>query len=177
MLPQMIEEYGGNRELAEIMLSTMLPQDDIMYVISNETRINGASALLDNKIMDTVREKIGDDFFILPSSVHECLVVQAQDGMELRDLENMVKQVNETQVEPQDRLSDHVYQYDSRSHELFRADKAEERQKNAKAVEKKTEKEEAKVSLKGRLAEKKQQIAGERKEPAMGMGKQKEAVI
>jgi hypothetical protein len=177
MLPQMIEECNGNREMAEAMLSAMMPPDDKMFVLSNEKRINGASALLDDKIMDEVREQVGDNFYILPSSVHECLIIPADEVIELRELENMVKEINETKVEPQDRLSNHVYQYDNESHELFRADKAEEREKSAKAVGKNAEKEETRVSLKERLAEKKQRIAGERKEPAMGMGRQKEAVI
>jgi hypothetical protein len=177
MLPQMIEECNGNREMAEAMLSAMMPPDDKMFVLSNEKRINGASALLDDKIMDEVREQVGDNFYILPSSVHECLIIPADEVIELRELENMVKEINETKVEPKDRLSNHVYQYDNESHELFRADKAEEREKSAKAVGKNAEKEETRVSLKERLAEKKQRIAGERKEPAMGMGRQKEAVI
>ena len=48
--------------------------------------------------------------------------------MDLKDLEAMVQEVNETQVAPQDRLSDHVYQYDTDTHEVFRADRAEEHQ-------------------------------------------------
>lgn len=191
MLPQMIEECGGDRDMAEAMLSAMMPPEEKMYVISNEEKLNGAAALLDDKLMDSIREKIGDDFFILPSSIHECLVVPADAGMELRDLENMVKEVNETQVAPQDRLSDHVYQYDADSHEVFRADKADERQaekeaakedktpaKGEKAVDKKAEKEETRASLKERLAEKKKEIAsGEKKEPAKDLGKKKETVI
>ena len=184
MLPQMIEECGGDRDMAEAMLSAMMPPEEKMYVISNEEKLNGAAALLDDKLMDSIREKIGDDFFILPSSIHECLVVPADAGMELRDLENMVKEVNETQVAPQDRLSDHVYQYDADSHEVFRADMAEERQatkeaaKGEKAVDKKAEKEETRASLKERLAEKKKEIAsGEKKDPAKDLGKKKETVI
>lgn len=191
MLPQMIEECGGDRDMAEAMLSAMMPPEEKMYVISNEEKLNGAAALLDDKLMDSIREKIGDDFFILPSSIHECLVVPADAGMELRDLENMVKEVNETQVAPQDRLSDHVYQYDADSHEVFRADRADERQaekeaakedktpaKGEKAVDKKAEKEETRASLKERLAEKKKEIAsGEKKDPAKDLGKKKETVI
>ena len=56
------------------------------------------------------------------------LIVPADAGMDLKDLEAMVQEVNETQVAPQDRLSDHVYQYDNETHEVFRADRAEEHQ-------------------------------------------------
>ena len=88
-----------------------------------------------------VREKVGGDFFILPSSIHELLVVPKQDGMELSDLEAMVKEVNATQVAPEEKLSDHVYEYDAKEKELYRADKADEHEQK---VEQKHAKEKGK---------------------------------
>lgn len=126
MIPQIMDDMGVDRESAEQMISDMIPPDDMMYVLSNEQKVNGAAALLDEKMMDQVAEKVGIDFYILPSSVHEVLIVPAEVGMNLKDLENMVQEVNATQVAPQDRLSDHVYQYDNETHEIFRADRAEE---------------------------------------------------
>ena len=80
-----------------------------------------------------------------------------------------MQDVNATQVAPEERLSDHVYAYDAKEHELFRADKAEERAaaKEAEAsketaVEKtfaKEEKKQERPSLKERLAQKKDVVA------------------
>ena len=136
MLPQMIEDMGGDREAAQQMLEAMMPPEEKMFVLSNEQKLNGATALLDDKMMEQIAERIGGDFFILPSSIHETLIVPVDAGMELHDLEMMVQEVNATQVAPQDRLSDHVYNYDAETHEVFRADRAEEHQQtkeNAKA--------------------------------------------
>ena len=72
--------------------------------------------------MDLVAEKVGGDFYILPSSVHELLVIPRDAGMEISELEKMVCEVNATQVSVEERLSDHVYAYDSQTHEIYRAD-------------------------------------------------------
>lgn len=143
MIPQVMDDMGVDRETAEQMLADMMPPEDKMFVLSNEQKLNGAAALLDDKMMEQIAERVGGDFFILPSSIHETLIIPAEAGMKLRDLESMVKEVNETQVAPQDRLSDHVYHYDAETHEVFRADKAEEHQQAKEAA--KAEKEQPKA--------------------------------
>ena len=128
MIPQIMNDMGMDREAAQEIVEAMMPPEDNMFVLSNEQKLNGAAALLDDKMMDQIAEKVGGDFYILPSSIHEVLIVPADAGMDLKDLEAMVQEVNETQVAPQDRLSDHVYQYDNETKEVFRADRAEEHQ-------------------------------------------------
>ena len=115
MLPQMIDECDGDHEAAEQILSEMMPPEEKMYVLSKKDRINGAAILLDKNMMKKVIEKVGTDFYILPSSVHECLIVPAEVWMELEDFEAMVQEVNATQVAVHDRLSDHVYRYTAES--------------------------------------------------------------
>ena len=190
MLPQIMEDMGIDRESAEQMISDMIPPDDMMYVLSNEQKVNGAAPLLDEKMMDQVAEKVGVDFYILPSSVHEVLIVPAEVGMDLKDLENMVQEVNATQVAPQDRLSDHVYQYDNETHEIFRADRAEEHMqakeeakdtaeipKDAVADQPKDKAEKGdkeKTSLKERLEDKKKEAKEiEKKSPEKALDKSK----
>ena len=128
MMPQMLEQCGGDEVLADQMMSAMCPPDvGNMYVLSNEQKLNGAAVLLNESVMEQVAEKVGGEFYILPSSIHETLIIPKSAGMERAELENMVQEVNATQVAPQDRLSDHVYTYDNETHEIYRADKEEER--------------------------------------------------
>lgn len=96
---------------------------------------------------------MSSDFFVLPSSIHEVLLVKNNGQMTAKELENMVKGVNATQVEPADQLTDHVYHYDSQNHIFELTDKYEERQREAEhdAVDK--------DSVLGNLKEKKQEIA------------------
>ena len=95
--------------------------------------------------------------------------------MEFKELEQMVQEVNQTQVAPGERLSDHVYEYDAKEHELFRSDRAEER---AKQKEEKRDNRHERVSVKEKLAEKKDAVIkmNARKEHS-APEKKKEAVI
>ncbi len=93
------------------LISVMPPADEAMFVLTNEQKVNGAAALLDKEIMQTVIERIGKEFFVLPSSVHECIVVPATADMDVLSLVSMVREVNQSQVAPDERLSDSVYVY------------------------------------------------------------------
>ena len=164
MLPDMMRD-GMDEEQAREAIANMLPPtpDEKMYVLSNTDKLNGAAVILNDRAMDEVTEKLGKDFYILPSSVHEVLIVPKDPEFDLKTLESMVQDVNATQVAPEERLSDHVYAYDAKEHELFRADKAEERAaaKEAKLSKEadKSEKKMERPSLKERLAQKKDVVA------------------
>ena len=128
MMPDMMDN-GMSEEEARRAVKTMLPpgQEETMYVLSNRNRLHGAAALLNVGMMDDITGKIGKEYFILPSSIHEVLIVPKTDQMDLESLENMVREVNTTQVLPKERLSDHVYVYDTETHEVLRADCQEKR--------------------------------------------------
>ena len=98
-------------EDAEELLSVMPPADEAMFILSNEQKVNGAAALLDKEIMKTVIERVGKEFFVLPSSIHECIIVPATADMDVSTLVSMVRDVNQSQVAPDERLSDSVYVY------------------------------------------------------------------
>lgn len=83
-----------------------------LYVLSNTDKKFGAAYLIDSDIMDKIEEKVGS-YFVLPSSVHEVLIVPKSASTELEALQNMVREVNANEVGPDDFLSDNVYEYDS----------------------------------------------------------------
>ena len=163
MMPDMIRS-GMTEEEAKDAIAAMIPEigEEKMYVLTNDDKLNGAAVLLNDKVMDEISDKLGGDYYILPSSIHEVLIIPESPEYDLKTLENIVRDVNATQVAPEDRLSDHVYAYDTKEHELFRADKAEERaaskEKAAVKVADKPEKKPERKSLKERLAEKKAQV-------------------
>lgn len=83
-----------------------------MYVLSNCERIYGAAALLYSESLKELTVRLNKNLIILPSSVHEVLLVP-DDGMTEKDFfKEMVKEVNDTQVEPEERLSYNIYYYD-----------------------------------------------------------------
>ena len=97
-------------------------------MITNRESSDGAAALLYPGMMDRAAETLGDNFYILPSSRHEVILVPPDMIQSYRDLEDMVHQVNESQVAPEDRLSDHVYHYEHGGRGLELARDYEKRQ-------------------------------------------------
>ncbi len=118
-------QQGTFKSMAEVMKAIMYdvdmpdeyidemfaPSEGIMYVISNKNNMHGSSMILDKEFMDEVVDKIGGNFIVLPSSIHEVIVVPDDDSVELDYMEAMVYEINRTQVNQEDRLSDHVYRY------------------------------------------------------------------
>lgn len=90
-----------------------------MWVLGNEKQMFGAGAILYEGLMKEISERIGaEDIVILPSSVHECILLPLTDAMDTYYLRSMVHEVNVTNVEPEDRLSENVYLYSRTSAEI-----------------------------------------------------------
>ena len=104
-------------------------EDSIMTVITNVQGINGAAAIFYPDQMDKIAERLGGDYFILPSSVHETLVVPDDGKMSFLELRSMVTEINATMVNPSERLTDEVYHYDSKDKVFEKAATFDARQK------------------------------------------------
>ena len=107
-----------------------MPEDvnEKMYVATVVDMNSGAGVLAYQNFMDQAAEKLGGDFFVLPSSIHEILLIPDNGEMVVEELKSMVHEVNLTQVKPEERLTDSVYHYDSKNHIFELAEKFEERQ-------------------------------------------------
>lgn len=88
-----------------------LPQEGF-YVLTNERRIYGAALLAVPGVMEKVDRLFPEGYYILPSSLHEVLIVEKDKNLSAKELGEMVREVNRTEVSPQERLSDCVYEYD-----------------------------------------------------------------
>ena len=146
-------------ELSETMGMPESPEIP-MYVASTHDKTNGAGIIGYPGFMDMAAEKVGGDFFLLPSSVHEVLLVPDDGKTDFRQLENMVREVNSTQVELKDQLSDNVYHYDSKEKVFELAEKFDSRKKER--TSEKGDKE--KASVLKELDSGKKEIAGQPRE-------------
>ena len=97
------------KEFSEVMQET--PDENCMYVITNESKLFGAASMLYEEPIHELAERVGSDLYILPSSVHEVIAVPADFGSP-EELAEMVYEVNMEQVDINDRLSNQVYHYD-----------------------------------------------------------------
>lgn len=86
-----------------------------MYVLSNEQRYYGAACLLYKDVLKKFAQEQGSDIYILPSSVHETILLPDRGIENPDELRRMVREVNDTQLSPEEVLSDSVYYYDRES--------------------------------------------------------------
>ena len=106
----MFVKEGMPAEMADSMMSEM-PQEQPMWVISNDRGINGAVSMLYEDKLYALAQQSGTDLYILPSSTHEVIALPA--SMESPEkLAQMVYDINMSQVALGERLSNQVYYYD-----------------------------------------------------------------
>ena len=91
--------------------SDNVPGNTSMYILTNRSKRFGAAEILDRKTLQMIADKVGDGFIVLPSSVHETIVLPPKDETEYGRLADMVREVNDTDVDVEERLSYHVYVY------------------------------------------------------------------
>lgn len=115
----------------ENIIRRVLPNEDIslglgghrrdisMYILTNSRKRFGAAEILDKKTLRMIADEVGDGFIVLPSSVHETIILPPKDEKEYGMLKGMVREVNDTQVDIEERLSYHVYMY-SRDEEVLK---------------------------------------------------------
>ena len=95
------------------MTGVKLGQEDgvRMYVLTNKAKINGASAMLYSDKIRELADSLQSDLIILPSSVHEVLLLPDDHKQKYDFYRQMVEEVNTTQVEPEEVLSYSLYRY------------------------------------------------------------------
>ena len=105
----LFEKCGVNVDGEEVDLKDYVPSD--MYVLTNESKLNGAACILYENVLYDFAQKLGADLYILPSSVHEVILLPKLSMFEKDELVNMVKEVNTEGVAADEVLADHVYEY------------------------------------------------------------------
>lgn len=108
-----IEELLGNP------CDNVVQADDIMFVLTNSLRSLGAACILYDEILTQIGNFLKENYYILPSSIHEVIIIPESQAPDNDTLNEMVLEVNETQVEPEDVLSNHVYFYDRKQNVLI----------------------------------------------------------
>ena len=100
---------------------TKTPLKERVYVVTNKHDFFGANALLYRDVIADVAKKIGTDCYILPSSVHDLIVLSTDTYYKQNKLANIVKTTNNESVRPSERLSDSVYMYSISDGRITRA--------------------------------------------------------
>ena len=109
VLMEMVVKDGIPLSMVEDMFSSELSNPP-MIVVTNERKLQGASAILSSQTLKQVEEIIGGEYYLLPSSIHETIAVPVKD-LTVEELNRMVREINMTEVKPEDVLSDNVFKY------------------------------------------------------------------
>ena len=143
---QMLQEWGiDEAELHEIAVSNMdLPENYLlqpieeatgisidssvkpedrpeMFILTSKMKINGASVIFSEEVRQKVGDRVGGDYYLLPSSIHEWVVIPKRWARSSQEMEDMVQAANADAVEEEDFLSDHAYEYDVAKEQMRQA--------------------------------------------------------
>lgn len=92
---------------------------DVMYILTNSIRSLGAACIMYPGVLETAGKVLKENYYILPSSVHEVILIPESQSGNPKEMTAMVREVNETQVEEEEQLSDHVYYYERKKKQLI----------------------------------------------------------
>lgn len=94
-------------------------EEDFMYVLTNNRRSFGACTILYPGRLEAIGMFLKENYYILPSSVHEVIILPESKAVGKEELVQIVCEINHTQVPEEEILSDNVYYYDIRKKQLF----------------------------------------------------------
>ncbi len=112
VIKDMAKEHLG-KDYQEDLMEKILPrhEDAPMFVLTNSVGLHGAAAMLYPCALKGAADSFQKDLVILPSSIHEVLLIPYEDSLDFRELSDMVININREHVPLEDRLSNHVYFY------------------------------------------------------------------
>lgn len=105
------------QEPENYLKSGRAPEDGLLVLTTGKGRL-GASAFFYPAMDIEIGKRLGRDYYVLPSSVHEVLIMPDNGQITPMELAKMVKEINETQVAPQDRLCNKVFRFHVETNEL-----------------------------------------------------------
>lgn len=100
------------------LLKKMAKEAPALYVMTNRSQTFGASCMLYDSTLEDFAESQESNLVILPSSIHEVLLLKQEKGMNFESMREMVMDINRHEVPKEDILSDSVYLYDWKKKEL-----------------------------------------------------------
>lgn len=102
---------AAKKNTPELLPAELEKLTDYMYVLTNRTRNLGAAVILYPDTWKKVWQVIGENFYILPSSIHELILIPESYGVDRMHLEVMVREINQAEVEDEEVLAESVYYY------------------------------------------------------------------
>lgn len=106
-ITNLLSSMEGDLMLGEYLATRESP----LFVLTNHANVFGAVFMVLPQVMEEIADRMGEDVYVIPSSVHEGLVLPVSKAGDLAFLRQLICDVNMMQVPLEERLSDHVYRY------------------------------------------------------------------
>ena len=100
---------GGDK--SDLLSGERIPEKGTLLVLTTDNGLLGAAALYYPDVQSRISEIVGGDYYVLPSSVHEVIIMPDDGKLDPKELANMVKEINEHQVLPNERLGNRVMHF------------------------------------------------------------------
>ena len=84
-----------------------------LYVLTNHSLARGSGVVFLPGVLEAIQKKMPEGFVVLPSSIHECMIISKNACGNVESLDTMVNEINATQVSPEEQLSDFAHVYDA----------------------------------------------------------------
>ena len=107
----LLENFGGEAE-QYVEMAEQVKQETPLYIMTMKGRYFGAACICDRELLQSFADAQGTNFYILPSSIHELILVPDSGREETARLKKMVEEVNAGHVAPEEQLPDSVYYFD-----------------------------------------------------------------
>lgn len=101
---QELEEAGAN---VERMMEKIIP----MMILTNSRKTYGACCIMYPKLLEQLAATVGEDYYLIPSSVHEFILLPVSQDRTAEELKAMIREVNSKEIPVEDVLSDSLYLY------------------------------------------------------------------
>ena len=105
---QVLQNKNSSKESEDTKLSLLHVddvKDDVMYIVTNQVRQNGFELVLDSKVAKRIGELVDDDYYVIPSSIREAIVLRCSTSPSVKDLQEMKAETDETQLKEDERSS------------------------------------------------------------------------
>jgi len=90
-----------------------------MYLLTNAKQMFGAASMVYPGVLKEISEKLGENYYIIPSSIHELIILPASVSGHIENINEMISSINSEMLSAEEVLSNHAYQYDIKSETII----------------------------------------------------------
>lgn len=110
-----LKALAGNN-LKDFLLNENV--DNKMWVVSNRCKLYGAILILNKEFMSKLYRGFGKEMIVIPSSVHELILINETEGFEINEMNQIINEINEIQLQRDEILSNHCYRLTEKGLEI-----------------------------------------------------------